>query len=302
MKHFGLLRRCLENSTTGLVGFLFVAFTVLVALLGPWLTPYVMNDQSAMYTIGTNTWPSASHLLGTDRQGYDVLTQLIYGARTALIVGLGAVVVAAFIGIVVGSIAGYRGGWVDELLMRVTDFFLVIPIFIVILALVRILTKSITGTSFEGLPYFNLLVIIAIIGLFGWAPIARMTRAEFLRIRNLEYVAAARCAGLPERRIIFQEILPNAMPSVVVLVALEVGAAILIEAMISFLGFGDPASPSWGQMLHVNYQSLRIYPIASLAPGMMIFITVMGFNLLADGLADAANPRGTKARNLGPQT
>ncbi|MCL4675551.1 MAG: ABC transporter permease, partial [Pararhodobacter sp.] len=140
--------------------------------------------------------------------------------------------------------------------------------------------------------------IIVIIGFFGWAPIARMTRAEFLRIRNLEYVAAARCAGLPGHRIIFQEILPNALPSVIVLIALEVGAAILIEAMISFLGFGDPGSVSWGQTLYFNYQSLRIYPIASLAPGAMIFITVMGFNLLADGLSDAANPRGTRARTL----
>lgn len=298
MKFIDLFRRCLRDSATGRIGFVLVLFTVLVATVGPWLAPYAANDQSAIYGIGTNSWPTLENLLGTDRQGYDVLTQLIHGARTALIVGIGAVVVAGIIGIVVGSIAGYRGGWIDELLMRITDFFLVIPIFIVILAVVRIASKSVVGSVFEGFPHFNLLIIIGIIGFFGWAPIARMTRAEFLRIRNLEYVAAARCAGLPGHRIIFQEILPNALPSVIVLIALEVGAAILIEAMISFLGFGDPGSVSWGQTLYFNYQSLRTYPIASLAPGAMIFITVMGFNLLADGLSDAANPRGTRARTL----
>jgi len=298
MRAPSLLRQCLSTSMTGRVGFALVVFTLLVAIAGPWLTPYGPRDQSALYLVGANAWPSAQYLLGTDRQGYDVLTQLIYGAQTALLVGLGATLIASIIGIVIGGIAGYRGGWVDEVLMRTTDFFLVIPIFIIILAVVRIVSKSVPGTALQGLPYFNLLIIIAIIGLFGWAPIARMTRAEFMRIRNLEYVEAARCAGLRTDRIIFHEILPNALPSVIVLVALEVGAAILIEAMISFLGFGDPSSVSWGQMLHLNYQSLRIYPIASLAPGMMIFITVMSFNLLADGLADAANPRGSRARAL----
>lgn len=300
MKILEILKRCLRDSPTGRVGFALLLFTLLVAVIGPFLTPYGANDQSAMYTVGTNTWPTSVNLLGTDRQGYDVLTQLIYGAQTALFVGIGSVVIAALLGIVVGSIAGYRGGWVDEVLMRITDFFLVIPIFIVILAVVRVLSKSIAGSPLEGIPHFNLLIIIAMIGLFGWGPIARMTRAEFIRIRNLEYVAAARCGGLSGYRIIFHEILPNALPSVIVLIALEVGAAILIEAMISFLGFGDPSSVSWGQMLYFNYQSLRIYPIASLAPGMMIFITVMGFNLLADGLADAANPRGARARALKP--
>lgn len=296
MRFLGLLRQCLSNSITGRVGFGLVVFILLVAILGPWLAPYAPKDQSGMYTVGANAWPSAQYLLGTDRQGYDVLTQLVYGAQTALVVGLGATLVASIIGIVIGGIAGYRGGWVDEALMRITDLFLVIPIFIIILAVVRIVSKSVAGTPLQNAPYFSLLIIIAIIGLFGWAPIARMTRAEFMRIRNLEYVDAARCAGLPTHRIIFQEILPNALPSVIVLVALGVGTAILIEAMISFLGFGDPSSVSWGQTLHLNYQSLRIYPIASLAPGVMIFITVMGFNLLADGLADAANPRSSRAR------
>lgn len=287
----GLLRRCLRDSMTGRVGFALILLVVLLAVFGPFLSPYAPKDQSAMYTVGANTGPSFAHWLGTDRMGYDVLTQIIYGARTALIVGIGAVLISGTIGVLFGGIAGYRGGWIDEVMMRLAEFFLVMPIFIIILAVVRVLSKAVTGTALETMSFFNLLVIILMIGLFAWAPIARMTRGEFLRIRNLEYVMAARCNGLSGWQIIASEILPNAFPSVIVLIALEVGGAILAEAMISFLGFGDPNAVSWGQMLYFNYQSLKIYPVASLAPGAMIFITVMGFNLLADGLSDAANPR-----------
>jgi ABC-type dipeptide/oligopeptide/nickel transport system permease subunit len=287
----GLLRRCLRDSMTGRIGFALISFVLILAVFGPFLSPYAPKDQSAMYTIGANMGPSAAHWLGTDRMGYDVLTQVIYGSRTALIVGLGAALISGTIGILFGGIAGYRGGWVDEVMMRVAEFFLVMPIFIIILAVVRVLSKAVTGSALEGVSYFNLLVIILMIGLFAWAPIARMTRGEFLRIKNLEFIMAARCNGLSGRQIVVQEILPNAFPSVVVLIALEIGGAILAEAMISFLGFGDPSAVSWGQMLYFNYQSLKIYPVASLAPGAMIFITVMGFNLLADGLSDAANPK-----------
>ncbi|RWR27122.1 ABC transporter permease [Sinirhodobacter populi] len=288
---FGLFGRCLRTSMTGRVGFGLVMFVVIVAIFGPLLTPYAPKDQSAMYAVGANARPSAEHWLGTDRLGYDILTQLLYGARTALVVGLGAVLISGCAGILIGGIAGYRGGWTDEVLMRFAEFFLVVPIFIIILAVVRVLSKAVTGTAFETMPYFNLTVIILMIGLFGWAPIARMTRGEFLRIKTLEFVQAARCGGQSGRQIVLSEILPNAFPSIVVLIALEIGGAILAEAMISLLGFGDPNAVSWGQMLYFNYQSLKIWPMASLAPGFMIFITVLGFNLLADGLSDAANPR-----------
>lgn len=291
-ERFGLLGRCLRQSMTGRIGFALVCFVLAVAIFGPLISPWAPKDQSAMYGVGANAGISAANWLGTDRLGYDVFTQAVYGAQTALIVGLGAVTISAFFGILIGGIAGYRGGWVDEVLMRFAEFFLVVPIFIIILAVVKVMSKSVTGTVFESLPGFNLGIIILMIGLFGWAPIARMTRGEFLRIKNLEFVQAARCGGLSGRQIVLREILPNAFPSIVVLVALEIGGAILAEAMISFLGFGDPNTVSWGQMLFFNYQSLKIWPLASLAPGLMIFLTVMGFNLLADGLSDAASPRG----------
>jgi ABC-type dipeptide/oligopeptide/nickel transport system permease subunit len=274
-----------------LLGLSLVAFVVLVALIGPEFAPYTPNDQSAMLSFTAKGAPTWAHLFGTDRNGYDVLTRVIYGAPTALAVGLGAMLVASVIGILVGGIAGYLGGTADELLMRFTEFFLVIPVFIMILAVVRLFSIVVVGTPLERLPFLNLATIIVLLGLFGWPPIARLARAEFLRLKNMDFVEAARCIGAQPRDILFRHILPNALPSLVVVIALGIGGAILSESMISFLGFGDPKAISWGQLLYFNYEVLRVSPWAVLAPGGAIFITVLGFNLLADGLSDAFNPR-----------
>ncbi|HTC10776.1 MAG TPA: ABC transporter permease [Acetobacteraceae bacterium] len=285
----GWHRLCRNRS--GLLGLSLVAFVVLVALIGPEFAPYTPNDQSAMLSFTAKGAPTWAHLFGTDRNGYDVLTRVIYGAPTALAVGLGAMLVASVIGILVGGIAGYLGGTADELLMRFTEFFLVIPVFIMILAVVRLFSIVVVGTPLERLPFLNLATIIVLLGLFGWPPIARLARAEFLRLKNMDFVEAARCIGAQPRDILFRHILPNALPSLVVVIALGIGGAILSESMISFLGFGDPKAISWGQLLYFNYEVLRVSPWAVLAPGGAIFITVLGFNLLADGLSDAFNPR-----------
>jgi ABC-type dipeptide/oligopeptide/nickel transport system permease subunit len=279
------------RNRSGLLGLSLVAFVVLVALIGPEFAPYAPNDQSAMLSFAAKGAPTWAHLFGTDRNGYDVLTRVIYGAPTALAVGLGAMLVASVIGILVGGIAGYLGGTADELLMRFTEFFLVIPVFIMILAVVRLFSIVVVGTPLERLPFLNLSTIIVLLGLFGWPPIARLARAEFLRLKNMDFVEAARCIGAQPRDILFRHILPNALPSLVVVIALGIGGAILSESMISFLGFGDPKAISWGQLLYFNYEVLRVSPWAVLAPGGAIFITVLGFNLLADGLSDAFNPR-----------
>ena len=282
------------HSRTGMLGLALVALIVAVAILGPFIAPFDPQDQSAMLDPGAKAPPSWIHPLGTDRMAYDVASRVIYGAPTALIVGLGAMSIAAFLGIVVGGIAGYRGGLADEIIMRATDFFLVIPVFVVILAVVRLLSGMVVNTPLESIPYLNLGTIIVLIGIFGWAPIARMTRAEFLRLKNQEFIEAARCIGATTGDILFRHILPNALPSLIVMVALGIGGAILSEAMIGFLGFGDPKAVSWGQLLFFNYESLKVAPWASLAPGAAIFVTVLGFNLLADGLSDAFNPRSGK--------
>jgi ABC-type dipeptide/oligopeptide/nickel transport system permease subunit len=281
----------LRRNRNGMLGLILVCLVALVAVLAPLISPYDPNDQSAMLHFGAQTPPSWHHWLGTDRSGYDVLSRVIYGAPTALFVGLGAMAIAALIGISIGGIAGYFGGLVDELLMRLTEFFLVIPVFVMILAVVRMFGVVVVGTVLERIPYLNLTTIIVLLGLFGWPPLARLARAEFLRLKEMEFVEAARCIGVRPRDIIVRHILPNALPSLVVVVALGIGGAILSESMISFLGFGDPKAVSWGQLLFFNYQVLKVAPWAVLAPGLAVFVTVLGFNLLADGLSDAFNPR-----------
>ncbi len=280
-----------KRNKTGMLGFFLVCVVVFVALFCPFIAPYEPNDQSAMLEFRSKSPPTWKNPMGTDRMGYDVASRVIYGAPTALIVGLGSMLVASVIGIILGGFSGYLGGMSDEFLMRFTEFFLVIPIFIVILIMVRIFGIVVIGTWMERIPYLNLSTIIIILGVFGWPPIARIARAEFLRLKEMEFVEAARCIGVGRVSIIFRHILPNAMPSLVVIIALGIGGSILMEAMISFLGFGDPKSISWGQLLYFNYEFMKIAPWASIAPGMAIFITVLGFNLLADGLTDAFNPR-----------
>ena len=281
----------LRRNRSGMLGVVLITIVVVVALIGPWLAPYTANDQSAMLGFAARSAPNWAHPFGTDRNGYDVLTRVIYGAPTALAVGLGAMLVASLIGILVGGIAGYIGGLADELLMRLTEFFLVIPVFVMILAVVRLFGIVVVGTWLERIPFLNLSTIILLLGVFGWPPIARLARAEFLRLKGMDFVEAARCIGAQPRDILFRHILPNALPSLVVVIALGIGGAILAESMISFLGFGDPKAVSWGQLLYFNYQVLKVAPWAVLAPGGAIFVTVLGFNLLADGLSDAFNPR-----------
>jgi len=280
-----------RRNRAGMIGLFLVSLVVLTAIIGPFVAPYDPNDNAAMLRGASNAAPSARNWLGTDRNGYDVLSRTIYGAPTALAVGLGAMLIASLIGVLVGGVAGYFGGFADEALMRGAEFFMVVPVFVVILAVVRLFGIIVVGTPLERIPNFNLMTIILLLGLFSWPQIARMTRAEFLRLRHAEFVEAARCIGTTPREILFRHILPNALPPLIVLVALGIGGAILAEAMVSFLGFGDPKSISWGQILFFNYQSLKVAPWACLAPGTAIFVTVLGFNLLADGLTDAFNPR-----------
>lgn len=283
--------RRLRRNPMGMTGVLLVGLVVVVALTCGLVSPYQPNDQSAMMGFGASKAPAWSHWLGTDRLGYDVLSRVLHGAPTALAVGLGAMTIATLLGVAVGGVSGYLGGRWDEALMRFTEFFMVVPVFLVILAVVRLFGIIVVGTWMERIPHLSLLTIIVLLGAFGWPAIARLTRAEFLRLRHAEFVEAARCIGATTPDIILRHILPNAMPSIIVAVALGIGGAVLAEAMISFLGFGDPNAVSWGQLIFFNYENLKIAPWASLAPGCAIFVTVLGFNLLADGLSDAFNPR-----------
>ncbi len=285
------LWRRFRRNQTGMIGLALVLLVFFVALGAPWLATYEPGDITAFLEGRAYDPPSLKNYFGTDKFGYDVFSRILYGARTACLVGIGATVIAALLGIGIGAIAGYGRGEIDELLMRFTDGFLVVPVFIIILVMVRIFSIVAIGSFLENIPHLKLMIIIGILGFFGWPSIARVARAEFLKLKEADFVEAAKCLGAAEWRIIFYHILPNSLPSLVVVIALSIGSAILSEAMISFLGFGDPSLVSWGQMLTFAAPDMKIAPWAAIAPGMAIFMTVLGFNLLADGLSDATNPR-----------
>lgn len=216
--------------------------------------------------------------LGTDFLGRDLLTSLLKGGAPTLAVGISAAFLTVVIGVAMGAMAGYFGGWLDDLLMRLTEFFQVLPALLFAMVLVTLFSPSLFTISFA-------------IGIVSWPPTARLTRAEFLRIRELEYVTAARSIGATNSRIIWRVILPNALPPLIVSATLTVGVAILFEAGLSFLGLGDPNTISWGLMIGQNRNFLleAWWPVA--IPGVAIFLTVFAVSLVGDGLNDAFNPK-----------
>ncbi|MGH2375374.1 MAG: ABC transporter permease, partial [bacterium] len=222
--------------------------------------------------------PSRGHPFGTDDLGRDIWTGVLHGARVSLMVGVLAATTSGVIGVLVGSAAGYYGGRPGDLLMRVTEFFLVIPTFLLALVLVAVTRPSIWN-------------IILTIGVLGWPSTARLVRAEFLALKQREFVMAARAIGANPSRILFRQILPNAAPPIIVNTSLGVAAAILVEAGLSFLGLGDPNLFSWGLILRNSRDFLRMAWWMPTFPGLAIFVTVLSLNLVGDGLNDALNPR-----------
>jgi peptide/nickel transport system permease protein len=216
--------------------------------------------------------------LGTDYLGRDIVTGLLTGGGPTLAVGAAAAAITMVIGIALGALAGYYGGWVDNLLMRVTEFFQVLPALLFAMVLVTLLSPSLT-------------VIAIAIGVVSWPQTARLTRAEFLKIKELEYVTAARAIGAQNGRIMWRVILPNAMPPLIVSATLTIGVAILFEAGLSFLGLGDPNVMSWGLMIGANREYIldAWWPVTF--PGLAIFLTVFAVSLIGDGLNDAFNPK-----------
>ncbi len=223
--------------------------------------------------------PSMAHPFGTDDLGREVFVRMLYGARISLLVGFVAVGISTIIGIILGSLAGYYGSWVDALVMRFVDIMLCFPTFFLILAGIAFLDPSI----------WNIMIVI---GLTSWMGVARLIRAEFLSLRQRDFVLAAQALGASDLRLIFRHILPNAMSPVLVSATLGVAGAILTESALSFLGIGvQPPTPSWGNMLIVGKQTLGSAWWLSVFPGLAILITVLGYNLLGEGVRDAFDPR-----------
>jgi len=222
--------------------------------------------------------PSAEYPMGTDNLGRDVFSGVVHGSRVSLMIGVAASLTSIALGTLVGSIAGFFGGWVDEVSMRLSELFQSMPRFLFALVIVVFFGSSIWN-------------VVIVIGLLSWPRAARMVRAEFLRLRQSEFVLAAKALGTSSRRIIFRQILPNTLHILLVTGTLEVGAAIVIEAGLSFLGAGDPNLVSWGHMLHNAQRFLRTAWWFSVFPGGAIFVTVLAMNMVGDGINDALNPR-----------
>lgn len=230
-------------------------------------------------------WPAedSQYWLGSDSLGRDVLAELVHGTRVSLLVGVVAAAMSLTIGLVIGCISGYFGGWLDLVLMRVTEFFQTIPSFLLVIVVVAI-----------GNP--NIQVIVLAIGLASWPTIARLVRAEFRSLREAEFVLAARSAGYSNFRIIVQEILPNALPPIIVTTSVLVASAILIESALSFLGMGDPNVVSWGSMIGEGRDQLQTAWFLTAVPGIAIVLTVLSLNIIGDWLNDVLNPRLSRGR------
>ena len=265
------LRRVFRNRMS-IVGTLIFFSLILIAIFAPALAPHPPRKQ-----YWGEEWapPSSRFRLGTDDLGRDVLSRVIWGARTSLLVGLISVSLMMLIGVTLGAIAGFMGGFVDMILMRVTDIIMVIPSLILLLFISSVLhTRS-------------LFLIITIIGLLGWPGMARLVRSQFLSYKEQNFVEAAKSIGTPDRKLIYKHILPNTVSPMIVSAMGRVAGSILTEASLSFLGFGDPTVISWGLILHQGQVTMRMAPLIAFAPGFAIFITVVGLNLLGDGLRDA---------------
>ncbi len=267
-------RMYLKNFSA-LMGLIVLSLIVVISLIGPYI---YSTDPFEMVWAPFTKPGEQGFILGTDYLGRDLLAQIIHGGRVTLAVGCAAALLSVFIGITIGALSGFYRGWVEELLMRITEFFQVLPTLLFSMVIVALFGASLPVITFA-------------IGIVSWTAVARITRAEFLRIRELEYVTASRSVGAKDIYLIMQVILPNALPPIVVQATLMVGSAILFEAGLSFLGLSDPNVMSWGAIMGNNRQYILLEGYILMYPGLAIFITVLAISLVGDGLNDALNPK-----------
>lgn len=266
----------MKKNKLAIFGLAVLTVFVLLAILAPLVAPYDPSDIVENETLP----PSLRHLFGTDDLGRDIFSRALFGARISLTVGLVAVIIAISIGTLFGAIAGYYGGFIDSAVMRFVDIMLAFPSIFLILAIQVMLTPNI----------YNVMIVI---GLTSWMGVARLVRGEFLRIRELQYVEAARAIGASDLRIIFRHILPNATAPIIVAATLGMAGAILTESALSFLGLGvQPPMPSWGNMLMDSQAYMRDAPWMAVIPGLLILITVLSLYFVGEGLREHLNVRG----------
>ncbi|MFC0246096.1 ABC transporter permease [Falsochrobactrum ovis] len=268
-----------RRNRAAVLGLMIFIIVVAIAVLAGIITPGDPLRRAGNPLV----WPFTNMAtpLGTDQLGRDIMAGIFHGARISLLIGVVATLISIFIGVLIGAVAGFYGGWVDDVLMRITEAFQTVPSFVLLLALVAIF-----GSSIEN--------IIICIGIVSWTAPARMVRAEFLALRKREFVDAVRNLGVGNISIIFREILPNALPPVIVFASVVMANSILMESGLAFLGLGDPNYASWGNMIGQGRAVLRSDWYCSVIPGIAILLTVLSFSLLGEGLNDALNPRQKK--------
>jgi len=267
--------RAFRKNKAGLVALAFVLFLGVVAALADLLAKHDPLEPGLGRPFSP---PCRAFPMGTDDLARDIFSGVIHGARVSLMVGLSAAVTASLIGILIGSVAGFLGGGVDYVLMKLCEVFQSLPMFLFALVIV----------SFFGNNIWNIVIVI---GAITWPRMARLVRAEILHLKEMEFVTSARAVGLGSGRIVFKHLLPNVLHVIVVTLSLDVGTAIIVEASLSFLGAGDPNVMSWGRMLHNAQRFIRRAWWMALFPGLAIFLTVLSLNVLGDALNDALNPR-----------
>jgi ABC-type dipeptide/oligopeptide/nickel transport system permease subunit len=273
----GVLRDRFSRDRFCQLGLALVATVVVAAILAPWLAPHdpLAGDLRNAYLLH----PGRRFVLGTDTQGRDVLSRVLYGARLSLSVGLISQSVSVTLGVVLGLMAGYYGRWVDALVMRLADVTLAFPTLLLLIAVAAAVRPS--------LP-----VVFVVIGVVGWAGMARLVRSQVLVLKRADFVVAARALGALDRRVLLRHLLPNVRAQVIIAATLGIAGAIMAEAALSFVGLGaQPPTPSWGAMVADGRDLLRVAPWVSLAPGLAIGIAVLGFNLVGDGLREAYDPK-----------
>jgi peptide/nickel transport system permease protein len=268
----------------GAVAGMVILSIVILAVLFAGLSPY---DPDASDMSSRFEPPSVQHPMGTDALGRDMLTRVLYGGRVSLAVGFSVVLITLLIGIPLGAISGYSGGWLDNILMRITDAALTLPSLLVLILLSAVL-REVNAPFLEDYP---VLTIAAVIGLLSWMFVARMVRAAYISIREQDFVIATRTLGATDLRIMIKHILPNAVGPIIVLSTLEIGYAILEESGLSYLGFGiQPPTASWGNLLSNAQDHMIKHPWMAIFPGLMIFLTIISINYIGDGLRDAFDP------------
>jgi peptide/nickel transport system permease protein len=288
-----------KRNKLAVAGLAFLIFLVALAIIGPFFTldPTAVNFEKknipplgfppieqSVYNIETGDFttitipPDRQHPLGTDSKGRDMLAMIVSGARVSLLVGLIATGIAIILGTIIGVLSAYLGGWADNALMRFTDVMMTFPFFLLLVLIVFIFGPS-------------LAIIVLAIGLTGWTGTARLLRSESLSLRTREFITAAKAMGSSDKRVIFRHLIPNVVSLIIVIATLSIPGVILAEAALSFIGLGDPTVPSWGIILEAGQHSLNTAWWVAVEPGIMLFLTVLSFNFLGDGLRDAFDPK-----------